>query len=69
MPLHHTKEIEECRAHAAYCARQAERAGCPNIREDFLRLEQNWLQLACSYEIAQEIVSNGARSGLGTCPN
>jgi hypothetical protein len=48
MPLHHAKEIEECRAHAAHCARQAERATCPEIRADFSRLEQNWLQLARS---------------------
>jgi len=31
----------------------------PNIREDFLRLEQNWLQLARSYEVAQQIVTTG----------
>lgn len=28
-----------------------------DIREDFLRLEQNWLQLARSYEVAQQIGS------------
>lgn len=48
-----TKEIKECRAHAAHCARQAETTACTDIRDDFLRLEQNWLQLARSYEIAQ----------------
>jgi hypothetical protein len=47
------KEIEDCQAHPAHCARQAKNATCPSIREDFLRLEQNWLQLARSYEIAQ----------------
>jgi hypothetical protein len=59
MPLPVTKQIEECRAHAAHCARQAKSTACPDIREDFRRLEQNWLQLARSYEVAQEIVSPG----------
>jgi hypothetical protein len=59
MPLALTKEIEDCQAHAAHCARQAKGATCPNIREDFLRLEQNWLQLARSYETAQQIVTTG----------
>lgn len=59
IPLPLTKEIEECRAHAAHCARQAKSAACPDIREDFLRLEQNWLQLARGYEVAQQIGSPG----------
>jgi 16S rRNA U1498 N3-methylase RsmE len=59
-----TKEIEECRKHAAHCARQANDATSPEIREDFLRLEQNWLQLAGSYERAQDLV-RGATDGNG----
>jgi hypothetical protein len=59
MPLALIKEIEDCQAHAAHCARQANNAACPNIREDFLRLEQSWLQLARSYEVAQQILSAG----------
>jgi len=62
MPLPLSKEIEECRAHAAHCARQAKSTTCPDIREDFRRLEQNWLQLARSYEVAQQIVSPGTKS-------
>jgi 16S rRNA U1498 N3-methylase RsmE len=65
MPLPVTKQIEECRAHAAHCARQAKSATCPDIREDFRRLEQNWLQLARSYELAQQIVSPEAKFGDG----
>jgi hypothetical protein len=60
MPLLLTKEIEECQVHAAHCALRAENAVCPDIREDFLRLEQSWLQLARSYQIAQQIVTTGA---------
>ena len=62
MPLPLNKEIEECRAHAAHCARQAKSTACPDIREDFRRLEQNWLQLARSYEVAQQIVSPSTKS-------
>jgi len=63
MPLPLSKEIEECRAHAAHCARQAKSTACPDIREDFRRLEQNWVQLARSYEVAQQqIVSPGTKS-------
>jgi hypothetical protein len=54
-----TKEIEDCLTHAAHCARQAKDTTCPDIREDFLRLEQNWLQLARSYEVTQQIVAAG----------
>jgi len=66
MPLSLTKEIEDCQAHAAHCAGRARIAACPDIREDFLRLEQNWLQLARSYQIAQQIVTvgrNGSERG------
>jgi hypothetical protein len=59
MPLPLIKEIEDCQTHAAHCAEQAKNATCPNIREDFLRLERNWLQLARSYETAQQIVTAG----------
>jgi hypothetical protein len=57
MPLPLIKEIEDCQAHAAHCARQANNAASQNVREDFLRLEQSWLQLAHGYEVAQQILS------------
>jgi hypothetical protein len=63
MPLSLTKEIEDCRTHAAHCASQAKNAVSPNIRDDFFRLERNWLQLARSYEIAERIASAGANEG------
>jgi len=62
MPLPLSKEIEECRAHATYCARQAKSAACADIREDFRRLEQNWRQLARSYEVARQIANPGTKS-------
>jgi hypothetical protein len=59
MPPLLTKEIEDCLEHAAHCGCQANGAACSNIREDFLRLEQNWLQLARSYEVARQIATAG----------
>jgi hypothetical protein len=57
------KEIEDWQAHAAHCASQASNATCPHIRNDFRRLERSWLQLARSYEVAQQVLigkANGA---------
>jgi len=48
MPLPLSKEIEDCQAHAAHCARQAKDAACPNIREDFLRLDKKKLPIGSS---------------------
>ena len=69
MPPPLTKEIEDCLEHAAHCARQAKNAACPDVREDFLRLEQNWLQLARSYEVARRFVTttvNGNAQPFGS---
>ena len=50
------KEIQECREHAAVCARRAASFVSPEAREDFLKLEQSWLQLARSYEATQHLM-------------
>jgi len=57
MAVHLAREIEECREHAAHCARKARLAAAEDARVDFLRLEQNWLQLARSYEFAQRLLN------------
>ncbi|MFY9692170.1 MAG: hypothetical protein WA776_16340 [Xanthobacteraceae bacterium] len=51
-------EIDECREHAAHCARMAMTVGAEEVREDFLRLEQSWLQLARSYEFARRMMGD-----------
>jgi hypothetical protein len=56
------REIEECRRHAAHCANKAKLAQQAEAREDFLRLEKSWLQLARSYEFAQGLLA-GAPEG------
>lgn len=57
-----TKAIDECREHAAYCARKAKSVFEQDAREDFLRLEQSWLQLARSYEFAQAVMKDPRQS-------
>ncbi len=58
MTGHLDKAIDECREHAAHCARKAETALEQGVRDDFLRLAQSWLQLARSYEFAQTVVKD-----------
>lgn len=48
-------EIRECYAHAQECARKAGNATSEEARQDFWRLEQNWLNLARSYEFARRL--------------
>ena len=68
MPLLLTREIEEYQARAAHCAFRAKNAVCPDIRDDFLRLEQSWLQLARSYQIAQQVAATGAETAPASRP-
>ncbi|HEX4043393.1 MAG TPA: hypothetical protein VHY10_16970 [Xanthobacteraceae bacterium] len=58
MTGHLAKAIDDCRKHAAHCARKANAALDREAREDFLRLEQSWLQLARSYEVAQVLMED-----------
>ena len=61
MTGHLAKAIQECREHAAHCARKAKTALERDVREDFVRLEQSWLQLARSYEFAQAVMEDPKR--------
>lgn len=45
----------------AHCARKAETLIEQDARDDFLRLEQSWLQLARSYEFAQAMTKDATR--------
>lgn len=51
------EEAACCYARAEECARKAERASSEEIREDYLRLQKNWLNLACSYELAERLTN------------
>jgi hypothetical protein len=40
--------VAECYEHAEECARSANIAGSPQLRDDFLYLERSWIKLAQS---------------------
>jgi hemerythrin-like domain-containing protein len=50
-----SEEIRECLQHAEDCARKAAAQSCPNLKQDFLDLEQRWLYLARSYEFTERL--------------
>ena len=50
-----SEEIRECLQHAEDCARKAATQSCPNLKQDFLGLEQRWLSLARSYEFTEQL--------------
>jgi hypothetical protein len=50
-----SEEIRGCLRYAAECARKAKESSKPNLREDFLEMERRWLQLAHSYQFAQQL--------------
>lgn len=56
-------QIRECLGHAEDCAHQAKSEADPQLRQDFLDLEQRWLKLARSYEFADrlEAFANSAK--------
>lgn len=63
------KEIEECLRHAAHCADEARLARQAEAREDFLRLEKSWRQLARSYEFAHELLTKARENTQDSNPD
>jgi hypothetical protein len=51
------KEVRGCLVRAEECARKAEMAITTELRDDFLRLQRQWLDLAKNYEFA-ELLNN-----------
>jgi hypothetical protein len=52
------ENIRECRQHAEDCARSAQAASGPELREDYHVLEQHWLVLARHYHYALQEASS-----------
>jgi hypothetical protein len=51
-----SEQIRECLQHAEECARKAaELANASSFRQDFLRLEKHWLELARSIEFGESL--------------
>jgi len=67
-----SEQIRECLEHAEECARKA--AELPNdsrFRQDFLRLEKRWLDLARSIEFGESLESftkNSPKPNIKTSP-
>ena len=52
-----SQQIRDCLQHAEDCARKAAAHTDPALRDDFLRLEKRWLDLARSMEFAERLNS------------
>ena len=52
-----SEQIRDCLQHAEECARKAAAQTNPALRDDFLRLEKRWLDLARSMEFAERLDS------------
>ena len=52
-----SEQIRECYRHAEDCGRKAATQTDPGLRDDFLRLEKRWLDLARSMEFAERLDS------------
>ena len=50
-----SEEVRQCCEHAEQCAGQARATQDENLRADYLRLAQGWLNLAQSYELWQRL--------------
>jgi hypothetical protein len=51
-----SEQIRDCLQHAEDCARKAaELPDCSPFRQDFLRLEKRWLELARSFEFGERL--------------
>jgi hypothetical protein len=47
--------IRDCYRHAQDCARKAAEQSDPNLKQDFLELEESWLFLARSFEFNERL--------------
>jgi CheY-like chemotaxis protein len=51
-----SERVRLCYGHAEKCARRAETVSDASLRTAWLRREESWLKLACSYEFEQRLV-------------
>jgi len=67
MPQNLTEEISECLRHADLCNLMAKTARNPSAIQDYLEMEQRWLQLARSYEFTGRLstLANRAQGRRG----
>ena len=50
-----SEQIRDCYRHAQDCARKAAEQTDPNLKQDFLELEESWLFLARSFKFNERL--------------
>jgi hypothetical protein len=50
-----SEQVRECLRHADDCAERAKREPNPDIKREFLEIENRWLKQACSYELLEQL--------------
>lgn len=68
MPKHLSERIRECRERATHCGRKASQQPNPQLRQDYLTLEELWRNLARGYEFterATDFFNEAARQADG----
>ena len=50
-----SEQIRDCYLHAQDCARKAAEQTNPNLKQDFLELEESWLFLARSFKFNERL--------------
>ena len=50
-----SEQIRDCCRHAQNCARKAAEQTDPNLKQDFLELEESWLFLARSFKFNERL--------------
>ena len=50
-----SEQVRDCLQHAEDCGRKAAAQTDPELRDDFLRLEKRWLELARSMEFVERL--------------
>ena len=61
-----SEDISECYRHAEAYARRASTESDPELRTDFLDMEQRWLSLARSYELTEQLTQLPLTAGRST---
>jgi hypothetical protein len=50
-----SEQVRECRQYAEHCAQNAQNQSDPELRQNYLEMQNRWLSLACSYEFSERL--------------
>ena len=57
-----SKQVRECLQHAEDCAHRAKVEPDPNLQRDYIMMERRWLNLARSYQFAEQLETFSAHN-------